>query len=56
MNEPSNTTIKLKRSVICERCNMRPVMDGCPICEECWYSCPPPYKGPFWEFRDPPHE
>jgi hypothetical protein len=32
------TTRKPKRSLICEWCNMRPVMDRCTVCEECWYA------------------
>jgi hypothetical protein len=23
---------------VCEQCHMRPKMDRCDICEECWYA------------------
>lgn len=36
----SEKTTKKRRSVICQKCNMRPVMDRCSICEECWYARP----------------
>lgn len=27
---------------ICRVCRLRPVMDRCDICEECWYAPPSP--------------
>jgi hypothetical protein len=49
------TTIRQreKPSVICEQCNMRPVMDRCRICEDCWYSTQSRMRDkPIWTVED----